>query len=465
MQGKMNVRVRIAPSPTGFPHIGTIYNALFNWAYAKGKNGVFFVRIEDTDRSRYVENAENVIYESLDWFGLAETESPRKGGPFIPYRQSERLPIYMEMAKKLIELGGAYYCFCTKERLETLRQKQQKEKKPTMYDRLCRNLSKDEVAQKLATDIPWVIRLLVPDKKDFVVKDGIRGEIDFDLSLIEDAILIKSDGFPTYHLAAMVDDHLMETSHIVRGEEWLPSLPKHVLIFSYFGWTTPEFFHTPTLRNADKTKLSKRQGHTSVKWYIEEGFLPEAILNYIALLGWSHPEGKEIFSLDEFVRLFDLKDMRPVAPIFDLQKLTWLNGEYIRMMKDKELMAKIKEFYKNDKDVLEVLESTTGEKLLQLAQTRIKTLKEFKELVVSVKVELSDDEKRVADIWKDKLQKVEEWNKDTLLEIIREVLKEEKIKGSVLYKIFTGREHGLPLPETLELLGKENSLKRLPNTL
>lgn len=464
MQAYM-ARVRIAPSPTGYPHIGTIYQALFNWAYAKRNTGVFYVRIEDTDRSRFVEGAEDVIFQSLEWFGLTEKESVRKGGPFGPYRQSERLPIYMEMAKKLIELGGAYYCFCSKERLEALRTEQQKEKKPTMYDRHCRNLSKEDVQAKLAADTSWVIRLKVPDRKEYVVTDGVRGEITFDLSLIEDAVLIKSDGYPTYHLAAMVDDHLMETSHVVRAEEWLPSLPKHMLIFEYFGWKAPEFFHTPALRNPDKTKLSKRHGHTSVKWYQEEGYLPEAILNYIALLGWTHPEGKEVFSLDEFVSLFDLKDMRAVAPIFDLQKLTWMNGEYIRSMKREMLSVKLREFYKDDPQILAILEGTDGEELLALAQSRMKTLKEFRNLVTSEEVQLTEDEKDVAKVFASKLMGLAEWNKDTILTVIREVLKEHKVKGSLLYKIMTGREQGLPLPESLELFGKEKTLQTIEKVL
>lgn len=456
---KKPVRVRIAPSPTGYPHIGTIYQALFDYSYAHGRNGAFFVRIEDTDRARFVADAEDVIFSSLDWFGLTEDESTRKGGPYGPYRQSERLDIYNKTAKELIEKGGAYYCFCSKKRLEKLREEQQATHQPTMYDKHCRNLTKKDVAEKLQSGVPWVIRLKIPEKKNYIVRDEIRGDITFDLSLIEDAVLIKSDGFATYHLASMTDDHLMQTSHIVRGEEWLPSLPKHFLLYDYMGWEKPLFFHTPALRNPDKSKLSKRQGHTSVKWYQDEGYLPEAILNYIALLTWSHPEGKEKFSLTEFIEKFDLKDIKPVGPIFDLVKLSWMNGEYIREMSDEKLTKKLETFYRDDNEVIAVIKHESA--LIPLAKSRMKTLKEFKELVIPMVPELSSEEKKVAEEMKHVFSKIDDWNKENILTGMREVISSQKIKGSLLYKILTGREKGLPLPESLELLGKDATLARL----
>src|SRR3989344_6463208 len=271
------VRTRIAPSPTGFPHIGTIYQALFDFAYAKKNHGSFIVRIEDTDRERFVEGTEQKIYEALDFFGLSENESPRKEGEFAPYRQSERLEIYKTHAKELLKLGGAYLCFCSKERLLELHKKLESEKKPTIYDKHCRNLSQEEVEKKLDDEEPFVVRLKIPETQFVKVKDEIRGEINFETSLLEDAVLIKSDGYPTYHFASVVDDHLMEISHVVRGEEWLPSLPKHIVLYDYFKWEKPLFFHTATLRNPDKSKLSKRHGHANIDWYKEQGFLPEAI--------------------------------------------------------------------------------------------------------------------------------------------------------------------------------------------
>lgn len=460
MQGM--VRTRIAPSPTGYPHIGTVYQALFDWAFARKNNGVFFVRIEDTDRARLVSDAEEKIFEALDWFGLTEQESVRKNGPFGPYRQSDRLEIYQKYAKELIEKKGAYYCFCTKERLEEIHKQQESEHKPTMYDKHCRNLSAEEVEKNLKENKPYVIRLKIPDNKDIVVRDEIRGEIHFDSNLIEDAVLMKSDGYPTYHLAsAVVDDHLMETSHLVRGEEWLSSLPKHWIAYDYFGWEKPLFFHTPVLRNPDKSKLSKRQGHTNVSWYKEEGFLPEAILNYLALMAWSHPEEKEIFPLEEFVKLVELKDIKPVGPIFDVEKLKWMNGQYIQMQDAENLKEKLKAFWKEDKDVLAVLSSESAGKIIELAKTRMKTLKELKELVLPIPVDLSSEEKEVAAMFGTKLEALSSWSKESILEVVREVLKEKKVKGSMLYKIMTGYEHGLPLPESLELLGKEKTLERL----
>ena len=456
------VRTRIAPSPTGYPHIGTIYQALFDYAFAKKHDGKFFVRIEDTDRERFVADAEEKIYQALDWFGLQEDESSRKGGPFAPYKQSKRLEIYRKYAEELIEKGGAYYCFCTKERLEGVHRAQEKDHQPTMYDKHCRNLPQGEVEENLADGMPYVIRLKMPENTDIVVRDEIRGEIHFDSNLIEDTILIKSDGYPTYHLAsAVVDDHLMETTHLVRGEEWLSSLPKHWVALDYFGWEKPLFFHTPVLRNPDKSKLSKRQGHTSVTWYQEEGFLPEAILNYLALMAWSHPEGKEIFPLSEFIQYVELKDLKPVGPIFDIEKLKWMNGQYIQMLSRDDLKKRLEIFWQNDAEVMNVLQGDQVEEKLELAKTRMKTLKDWKELVVPVLAELTQEEKEIAHLFREKLQEVDVWQKDALLNAIREVLKEKKVKGSVLYKIMTGYDHGLPLPESLELLGKDKTLKRL----
>ncbi|MDE2588928.1 MAG: glutamate--tRNA ligase, partial [Patescibacteria group bacterium] len=425
------------------------------------------LRIEDTDRARLVPDAEEKIYAALDWFGLREDESPRKGGEFGPYRQSERLPIYHKYAKELVELGAAYYCFCSKERLDELHARQQAEKKPTMYDKHCRNLSQVEVQKKLAAGDPYVIRLKVPEHTDIVVTDGIRGEIHFDSDLIEDTVLLKADGYPTYHLASsVVDDHLMKTTQIVRGEEWLPSLPKHILMYNYFGWEKPEFFHTPILRNPDKSKLSKRHGHTSVTWYQQEGFLPKAILNFLALMAWSHPEEKEIFSLEEFIQLVELKDLKPVAPIFDLEKLKWMNGEYIRMMSTTELLEQLVHYYKSQDNQIMGTYLTENQKgfinnVVELAKTRMKTLKDFQELVLPLHVPLTSEEKELAKTMREVFSRIENWNKEAILAGMREVLQKHKVKGSMLYKVLTGRERGLPLPDMLELEGKEKTLAKL----
>lgn len=457
------VRTRIAPSPTGSPHIGTVYQALFNFAWARRNRGNFIVRIEDTDRERFVEGAEGKIFEALDFFFLREDESPRKRGGYGPYRQSERLKIYQKYAEELVEKGGAYYCFCTKERLEELRKKQTEEKKPTMYDKHCLNLSKEEIKEKLGG--VYVVRLKVPENKTISVKDEIRGFINFDSNLIEDSVLVKSDGFPTYHFAVVVDDYLMKITHVLRGEEWLSSFPKHTLIYDYFGWKKPLFYHTPLLRNPDKSKLSKRQGHANVDWYKEEGFLPEAILNFLALLGWTHPEGKDEFSLYEFIDKFDVGEIRTVAPIFDLTKLEWLNGVWIRKYSLEKLKELLQNFYKGDKEIEEVFESKHIDLLIRLAQSRMKKLSEFKGLVISSKErEYTKEEMEISKILFEKLSAldIKDWREANILETLRNLKNENGISMKAIYFVITGREQGLPLIETMvRVEGRDEILKKL----
>ncbi len=459
---KKQVRVRIAPSPTGYPHIGTVYQALFNFAYAKKHNGKFLVRIEDTDRNRFVDDAEKAIFDALDWFGLIEDESPRKGGPFEPYRQSERLPLYQKHTQDLVKKGHAYYCFCTKERLDDLRNKLQAQKKPIMYDQHCRNLPADTVAKKLEEKIPFVIRMKIPDNEKIVVNDEIRGDIIFDSHLIDDQIILKSDGFPTYHLAFIVDDHEMGITHVIRAEEWLSSTPKHVLLYRYLGWKMPPFYHTPALRNPDKSKMSKRHSHTNVAWYQEHGFLPQAILNFLALMGWSAPEGEELFSLDEFIQMFDVKDIKAVGPIFDLRKLEWMNGEYIRQLSITDLRVKLKVHYPQLKEI----NNAFLDKIIELAQTRMNTLNDFWPQVQHFFEEphlSATDEKDVA-IAEDLIEKfdlLDEWNTEKIFPILKDTMQLYGVKMPVLYRLLTGAERGLPLPQSLELLGKEKTKERL----
>ncbi|HRN96225.1 MAG TPA: glutamate--tRNA ligase [Candidatus Levybacteria bacterium] len=461
-QEKSTVRTRIAPSPTGFPHIGTVYQALFNFSFARRHNGQFMVRIEDTDQARFVEGAEDVIFKTLDWFGLTEDESPRKSGPYDPYRQSERLSTYQEHAQELIKKGGAYYCFCTKERLDQMRKQLQVEKKPLRYDRHCRDLSAEEVSKKLDEGVPYVIRLKVPDNTQIVVKDEIRGEVTFNSAEIDEQVLLKSDGFPTYHLGVVVDDYLMKITHVVRGEEWLTSAPKHVLLYDYFGWEKPLFFHTPVLRNPDKSKLSKRHGHTNVSWYKEAGYLPEAILNYLALMGWSHPEEKEIFSLNEFISLFDLSDMKAVGPIFDLTKLTWMNGMYIREMDDTVLKKRLIDFDPK----IGTVEEHIIDSFVSIAKSRIKTLAEFMPQVLPFiqkqTLELTHEEKTNRIALKAQLESRDEWNTDTILSVLRDfITKTPGINFKYLYKIVIGANQGLPLVDAFVIIGKEKTLELL----
>ncbi|MCP4898499.1 MAG: glutamate--tRNA ligase, partial [bacterium] len=363
-----HVRTRIAPSPTGDPHVGTAYVALFNYALAKQNGGEFVLRIEDTDRVRSHPASEGMIFDALRWLGIEWDEGPDVGGPHGPYRQSERSEIYTEHAQQLVDSGAAYPCFCTKERLDELRAKQREEKAQLGYDGHCESLSPDEVKQKIAAGEPHVIRLAMPDDGESVATDLLRGEIRIENAQVDDQVLMKSDGFPTYHLANIVDDHLMGITHVVRAEEWISSLPKHVRLYEAFGWDLPVFCHLPLLRNADKSKISKRKNPVSLNYFRQAGFLPEALLNYLALMGWTMPDEREEFTLEEFVANFKLEDIRLGGPVFDLEKLTWLNGRLMRTLEVKELRQRICAEYLND----EALDD-----ILTLVQERIDTSADF----------------------------------------------------------------------------------------
>ncbi len=456
------VRTRAAISPTGYPHIGTIYQVLFDYAFAKKNQGQFIVRIEDTDQNRLVTDAEEKVFQALDWFGISENESIRKGGPYGPYRQSDRLEIYKKHAEELVKKGQAYYCFCTKERLEEVRQLRQQQGKPPMYDRHCRNLTAAEIKANLKDKKPWVIRLKIPLNEKIMVKDEIRGEIEFDSSMVDDQVLLKSDGYPTYFLAVTVDDHLMKITHMVRGEEWLSSSPKVKLIYDYFGWEKPLFFHTPILRNPDKSKFSKRQGHTSVDWYKDQGFLPEAILNYLALMGWSHPEGKDIFSLEEFIKHVELKDLSPVGPVFDLKKLEWMNGEYIRKFEIFNLKFLIYEFFQRKYSGEEI------EKTLPLVQDRMKTLKDWESLTVFFRERPKTfEEIPNKDLLRKIIPELEKsvWEKEAMEKVVRDLAKILNVKAGDFFMAIrdaiTGQTATPPILETMIVLGKEESLSRL----
>src|SRR5688500_11179667 len=293
------VRVRIAPSPTGDPHVGTAYMALFNRAFAHKRGGKFVLRIEDTDQVRYNPTSVAEIIESLGWLNLMPDEGPGIGGEYGPYVQTERRALYAKYAHLLLESGHAYRCFCTSERLAEMRKEQQARKEPTGYDRRCLRLSPDEIQRNLDEGLPYVIRMKTPDEGSTVFMDAIRGEVSIENRVLDDQVILKSDGLPTYHLAVVVDDHLMEITHILRAEEWISSAPKHILLFQAFGWPLPVFAHFPLLRNSDHSKISKRKNNTSIKWYREQGFLPEAMVNFLALMGWSMPDGSEVFTYED----------------------------------------------------------------------------------------------------------------------------------------------------------------------
>ncbi len=339
-----SIRVRIAPSPTGDPHVGTAYVALFNVALARQRGGKFVLRIEDTDRGRYVENSESQIFDTLHWLGLDWDEGPDIGGPVGPYRQSERLPLYRTVAERLVELGYAYACWCTTERLEQMRAEQTANKRPPGYDRLCLKLTREQRAQLPGFDSQPVIRMLIPDHDvPLSFDDLIRGSTNAPMP--DDQVILKRDGFPTYHLAVVVDDHEMGITHVLRAEEWISSMPKQLLLYRFMGWQAPKFAHLPLLRNRDRSKISKRKNPAArLLWFREEGFLPEALVNFLALQGWSMADGREIFSFDDIVSNFDVERFSPVGPIFDVDKLEWMNGKYIEALDDDEFLRRAAPF-------------------------------------------------------------------------------------------------------------------------
>ncbi|MGE4633507.1 MAG: glutamate--tRNA ligase [Planctomycetota bacterium] len=325
-------RVRIAPSPTGDPHVGTAYVALFNWTHARQTGGQFLLRIDDTDRSRYQAESEDQIYRALRWLGIDWDEGPDKGGPHQPYRQSERFDLYQQRASQMIESGNAYRCFCSQDRLGQLREQQKQDKARLGYDGACRDLDPEESSAKAAAGEAHVVRLRTPEDGETRFTDQIRGEIVVENCEIDDQVLIKTDGYPTYHLANVVDDIEFGITHVLRAEEWLISTPKHVLIYSALEQPLPLFFHVPLLRNPDQSKISKRKNPVSLEWFREQGFLREALLNFLALMGWSPPDEEEVFDLQRFEQAFRIEDISTGAPVFDLVKLDWLNGMHIRRL-------------------------------------------------------------------------------------------------------------------------------------
>lgn len=360
-------RVRFAPSPTGYLHVGGLRTALYNYLFAKKENGKFVLRIEDTDRKRFVEGTVESLLDTLAWVGLEFDEGPNKEGDFGPYFQSERLEIYKKYANDLINQGKAYNCFCSAERLDNLRKEQQKLKLPqAKYDKLCLHLPNEKIQENLASGISKVIRLNVEPGNNVIFDDVIRGHVEFESDNIDDQVLIKSDGFPTYHLANIVDDHLMGITHVIRGEEWLTSTPKHILLYDYFGWKKPVFAHLPLLLNPDKSKLSKRQGDVAVEDYRDKGYLKEALINFVALLGWNPGDEQEIFNLEELIEKFSLERVHKAGAVFNVEKLKWLNAEHLRRKPDEEILKMLKDElsrsdYKeklfDDKYLLQIIEA------------------------------------------------------------------------------------------------------------
>ncbi|MGC8966997.1 MAG: glutamate--tRNA ligase [Thermus sp.] len=466
------VVTRIAPSPTGDPHVGTAYIALFNYAWARKNGGRFLVRIEDTDRARFVPGAEERILAALKWLGLTYDEGPDIGGPHGPYRQSERLLLYQKHAEELLRRGWAYRAFETPEELERIR------KEKGGYDGRARNLPPEEAEERARRGEPHVIRLKVPRPGTTEVKDELRGVVVYDNGEIPDVVLLKSDGYPTYHLANVVDDHLMGVTDVIRAEEWLVSTPIHVLLYRAFGWEVPRFFHMPLLRNPDKTKISKRKSHTSLDWYKAEGFLPEALRNYLCLMGFSMPDGREIFTLEEFIAAFTWERVSLGGPVFDLEKLRWMNGKYLReVLSLEEVAERAKPFLKEAG--LSWESEAYLRRAVELMRPRFDTLKEFPEKArylfaedypfsEKARAKLAEGLPLLREL-KPLLERQEEWTEAALEALLRGFAEERGLKlGQVAQPLRAALTGSLETPglfEILALLGKARVLSRLGRVL
>ena len=471
----MTVRTRVAPSPTGDPHVGTAYIALFNLAFAKSQGGQFLLRIEDTDQARSTPESEQQIMDSLRWLGLDWDEGPDVGGDKGPYRQSERREIYAEHAQILLDKGHAFRCFCSSERLDTLRTEQTANKQAPGYDGHCLHLSEEEVQAKMTAGEEHVVRMKIPAEGTCKVEDMLRGTIEIDWSQVDMQVLVKADGMPTYHLANVVDDHLMEITHVIRGEEWINSAPKHQLLYKYFGWEMPVLCHMPLLRNPDKSKLSKRKNPTSITYYRDAGYLPEALLNYLGRMGWSMPDEREKFSLKEMLKSFDISRVSLGGPIFDQEKLSWLNASWIREDLSTEEFADRLHNWLLNKDFIM--------KFLPFAQGRVERLSDFAPMAAfmfSGMLELTVEDfahkkleeaevKKVLQFTLWRLEQLRQWNKGNIFNEIKTLSKEMGLKlGDFNHPIFVaiaGTPNSWSVMDSMEILGADMTRARLRHAI
>lgn len=485
------IRDRFAPSPTGNVHVGSLRTALYNYLFAKKNNGQFLLRLEDTDRTRYEEGAVENLLDALMVTGVVPDEGLfEEDGKIIqkgdcgPYIQSERLDIYKKYIDQLLENGQAYYCFCTKERLDEVREKQKAAGETPRYDGHCRNLPREEVEARVAAGEPYVIRLKLPEDHVVAFNDAVRGRIEINTNDLDDQVLIKTDGFPTYHFAVVVDDHLMGITHVIRGEEWLPSTPKHVYLYECFGWEQPQYVHLSNILNDDHKKLSKRQGDVSVGDFLKKGYLPEALINFLALLGWSPENEQEIFSMDELIEAFDLSRINKSGAVFDRAKLDWMNAHYIKELPIEELTGRIIPYLLNAGYITEVDVQNRMPWLEKVGELMRERLNYFAQVPEETKMlfdrnfEITDSES--LDILKEEtvpvlfnalVEKITESDMvDTerakaILKEIQKEYKAEKIKGKMLYMptriMLTGEMHGPDLTLIMDVLGKEELLLRL----
>ncbi|MFH1347249.1 MAG: glutamate--tRNA ligase [Candidatus Margulisiibacteriota bacterium] len=472
------IRVRFAPSPTGALHIGGARTALFNWLFARNQGGKFILRIEDTDRERSTIEANRAIFHGLEWLGLDWDEGPNIGGPFGPYYQTERLEIHQKHVDQLVKEGKAYYCFCTPEELEQKRKEAAARKEAPRYDGKCRKLSEEEIKAELASGKRKVVRFMLPPIGDTVVHDLVRGKVVFKNELLDDFVILKSDGFPTYNFACVVDDHLMEITHVIRGDDHLSNTPRQILLYQAFGWKLPKFAHLPMILGKDKARLSKRHGATSVIDYSDVGYLPEAMLNYIAKLGWGHGD-QEIFSRKELIEKFSLKEVNKSSGIFDTDKLNWLNGKYIREILPERLVdlcepLLIEAYGNHDVEYIKKVVLAFHDRLILIP-----------DIVPLSKYFFSDNfeydpkgvqkhfktghAKKILETLKYQLAKVEPFKKENIEPIFKSLAAEMGVKlGVVIHPCrlaLTGTLQSPPMYDVVEILGKENVLERLNKAL
>ncbi len=472
----MPARTRVAPSPTGDPHVGTAFMALFDKAWAEKTGGAFVLRIEDTDQARLVAGSEQQIYDSLEWLGLQPDEGPHVGGDHGPYRQSERLDTYRPYVEQLIADGHAYYCWCTAERLKEMRDAQAASKQAdTGYDRLCLGKTREERAQLPGFSDAPVVRMLIPDDVPLTFNDIIRGEVKAPRP--DDQVILKTDGFPTYHLAVVVDDHLMGINTVVRGEEWISSTPKHVLLYQWLGWERPAFAHMPLLRNTDKSKISKRKNPAArLLWFREQGYLPEAVRNFLQLLGYAGDDEQEVKSFEQFVAEFDWAKVNTVGPIFDLKKLDWLNGHYIRTLSVDELTDRIARYARESGQWEPTMDVEILRKAVPIIQERLVLLKDALpqlDYLFAERVEVADDARasladNAAEVLDAAIEVAQEvpFEADAIQAGLRERIVDAmgikpKFAFAPVRVALSGRKVSPPLFESMEILGREASVARL----
>lgn len=471
----MKVRTRFAPSPTGYMHIGNLRTAIFEYLTAKKYDGDFILRIEDTDQERKVEGAVDFIYNTLNLCGFQIDEGPNNEGKFGPYVQSERKAIYKEYAEKLVEMGKAYYCFCSEEELEKMREIASARKVPFQYNGKCSHLTKEEVEEKIASGVPYVIRQKMPKEGQTIVNDLIYGKIKIDNSILDDQILLKSDGYPTYNFANVIDDHLMEITHVIRGKEYLDQTAKYDLLYEAFGWEKPTYMHVAMVLGEDGNKLSKRNGDASFMDLYNEGYLPEAIVNYLVLLGWSPSTNQEVFSMDELIKSYDETRISKSSSQYDVKKLKWFNARYIKEMDDDKYLDWIKKYL-----TLDISDKTDEwvNKLLLTYKTHISYGNEINEVVKNFFTEeynLDDECKEllasdeivplVIEKFASEIDSIVNWNTDNINAAIENVKNELNVKGKLLYMPLrikaSGYMHGPELDACIYLLGKDKTLRNL----